>query len=189
MQSVLREKLISLSMQLADVSRVYLNESSRFVDAYLVWLIAAEKELSGLRAPLCVVLQAEKSVLLAVQDGYLPDNIQAGRSSRKNQRAAAAQSIEKISNQMYQKIEAIDETLEELREKLCLAISVLQTKIPDLFYELKVDQKSVNYCWKLLQQTPETLHIFNYLCAKLTSADRSYLLTDIIQKILDNQIK
>ena len=83
MQCILREKLLTQAMKLADVSNIYRTESHRFVDAYFGWLEEAEKDLSGLRSPISILLQAEKTSLTSVLDGYLPDHIQAGKSIRK----------------------------------------------------------------------------------------------------------
>lgn len=187
MQCILREKLMAQAMKLAGVSNIYRTESSRFVDAYFVWLEDAEKDLSCLRSPMSILLQAEKSALTAVLDGYLPDHIQAGKSIRKSQKAVAAQSLEKISKEIYSKIETIDHTLDQLSENLCHAIAVLASKEPELYNRLQVNQHGVDTIWKMLGRTPETIQMYNYFCAKLASTDRDYLLMDIIQKIVSNK--
>ena len=187
MQSILREKLMAQAMNLAVVSNVYRTESYRFVDAYLAWLEEAEKDLSGLRSPVVILLQAEKSSVTSVMDGYLPNYIQAGKSIRKSQKAIAAQSLEKVSKEIYSKIEDIDHNLDQFSEKLCHAIAVLAIKTPDLYKNLQVDQNGVDTIWKMLGRTPETIPIYNYFCAKLASTDINYLLFDIIQKIAGNK--
>jgi hypothetical protein len=187
MQCILREKLLAQAMKLADVSNVYRTESHRFVAAYFGWLEQAEKDLSGLRSPISVLLQAEKSSLTSVLDGYLPNHIQAGRSIRKSQRAVAAQSLEKLSKEIYSKIENIDHTLDQVSEKLCHAVAVLASKEPELYKDLQVNQQGVDKIWKMLGRTPETIPMYNYFCAKLASTDINYLLMDIIQKIASNK--
>ncbi|MCI0693340.1 hypothetical protein L0337_15210 [candidate division KSB1 bacterium] len=187
MQCILREKLLTQAMKLADVSNVYRTESYRFVDAYFRWLEEAEKDLSGLRSPISTLLQAEKSSLTSVVDGYLPNQIQAGKSIRKSQKAVAAQSLEKISKEIYSKIETIDHTLEQLNEKLCHAVAVLASKEPELYEKLQVSQQGIDTIWKMLGRTPETIPMYNYFCAKLAPTDRNYLLMDIIQKIVSNK--
>ena len=187
MECILREKLLTQAMKLSDVSNVYRTESHRFVDAYFGWMEEAEKDLSGLRSPISILLQAEKTSLTSVLDGYLPDHIQAGKSIRKNQKAVAAQSLEKISKEIYSKIENIDHTLNELKEKLCHAVAVLASKEPEVYENIQVSQQGIDTIWKMLGRTPETTPMYNYFCAKLTSADRNYLLMDIIQKITSNK--
>ena len=187
MQCILREKLLTHAMKLADVSNIYRTEGYRFVDAYYGWLEEAEKDLSGLRSPISILLQAEKSSLTSVLDGYLPNHIQAGKSIRKCQKAVAAQSLEKISKEIYSKIENIDHTLDQLNEKLCHAVAVLASKIPELYKELQINQHGVDKIWKILGNTPETIPMYNYFCAKLASTDINYLLMDIIQKIASNK--
>jgi len=187
MQCILREKLLAQAMKLAGVSNVYRTESSRFVGAYLAWLEEAEKDLSGLRSPLVILLQAEKSSVTSVLDGYLPHNIQAGNSIRKTQKAVTAQSLEKVSKEIYSKIENIDNTLDQCSEKLCHAIAVLAIKKPELYNKLQVNQHCVETVWKMLGRTPETIPTYNYFCAKLASTDINYLLMDIIQKIASNK--
>lgn len=187
MQCILREKLLTQAMKLADVSNIYRTESSSFVDAYLAWLEEAEKDLSGLRSPIVILLQAEKSSVASVLDGYLPNQIQAGTSIRKNQKAVAAQSLEKVSKEIYSKIENIDHNLDQFSEKLCHAIAVLASKEPDLYNNLQVNQQGVDTIWKMLSRTPETIPMYNYFCAKLASTDINYLLMDIIQKIESNK--
>jgi len=189
MQCILREKLMAQAMKLAGVSNIYRTESHRFVDAYFGWLEEAEKDLSGLRSPISILLQAEKSSLTSVLDGYLPNHIQAGKSIRKSQKAVAAQSLEKISKEIYSKIENIDHTLDQLSENLCHAIAVLASKEPELYNRLQVNQHGVDTIWKMLGTTPETIPMYNYFCAKLASTDIDYLLMDIIQKIESNKTK
>lgn len=187
MQCILREKLLTQAMKLADVSNVYRTESHRFVDAYFGWLEEAEKDLSGLRSPISILLQAEKSSLSSVLDGYLPSHIQAGKSIRKSQKVVAAQSLEKISKEIYSKIENIDHTFDQLSEKLCHAVAVLASKEPEVYEKLQLSQQGINTIWKMLSMAPETMPMYNYFCAKLASTDINYLLMDIIQKIVSNK--
>lgn len=187
MQCILREKLLTQAIKLSAVSNVYRSESHRFVNEYFNWLEEAEKDLAGLRSPISILLQAEKSSLTSVLDGYLPNHIQAGKSIRRSQKAVAAQSLEKVSKEIYSKIENIDHTLEQLNEKLCHAVAVLATKLPELYKELQVNQQGVDVLWEILSSTQETIPMYNYFCAKLAVTDRNYLLIDIIQKIEGNK--
>lgn len=187
MQCILREKLMTQAMKLADVSNVYRTESHRFVDAYFAWLEKAEKDLSSLRSPIGILLQAEKSSLTSVLDGYLPSHIQEGKSIRKRQKAVAAQSLEKVSKEIYSKIENIDHTLDQLKEKLCHAVAVLASKDPEIYANIQVSQQGIDTIWELLGRTPEVIPMYNYFCANLTSTDRNYLLMDIIQNIVSNR--
>ncbi|MGB9940640.1 hypothetical protein [Methanosarcina sp.] len=187
MQSILREKLMIQATKLAAVSNIYRTEDYRFVDAYFTWLEEAEKELAALRSPINIMLQAEKSSLTSILDGYVPNHIQAGKSTRKIQKAAAAQSLEKVSIEIYSKIENIDHALDQSSEKLCNAIAILAIKEPELYKRLQVNQHAIDTIWKMLGETPETIPIYNYFCAKLVSSDINYLLLDIIQKIESNK--
>jgi hypothetical protein len=81
----------------------------------------------------------------------------------------------------------IDHTLNQSSEKLCNAIAVLEIKEPELYNRLQVNQHGVDTIRKMLSKTPETIPIYNYLCAKLASTDINYLLMDIIQKIVSNK--
>lgn len=189
MQSILREKLLALSIKLAGVSNLYRSESHRFVDAYIGWLEDAEKDLSGLRSPLCMLLQAEKSSLTSVLDGYKPGYLQMDKSLRKSQKAAAAHSLDKVAKEMYAKIENIDQTLDQLNEKLCHAVAVLMSKEPELTNNLQANEEGVSRIWHLLGSTAETIPLYHYFCAKLSSADIQYLLVDIIQKITGNKLE
>lgn len=189
MQCILREKLMAQAIKLADISKIYRSESHRFVGAYFLWLEEAEKDISGLRSPISILLQAEKSVLLSVLDGHLPDNIQAGKSIRKIQRSVAAQSLERVSKAFYSKIENLDNTFDQLGEQLCRVISVIGNKEPDLYGSLQANQKSVVKLWQMVGKVPETIPMYNYFCAKLTFTDISYLLMDIIHKIASNNVK
>lgn len=188
MQCILREKLLTQAMKLADVSNLYRTESYRFVDAYFSWLEEAEKDLSGLRSPVSILLQAEKSSVTSVLDGYLPSYIQAGKNTRKIQKAVAAQSLEKISREIYSIIEKTDNTFDQSSEKLCHAVAVLASKEPGVYEKLQLNQQGINTLWKMLSITPETIPMYNYFCAKLASTDINYLLMDIIQKIISNKM-
>jgi len=189
MQCILREKLMGQAIRLSDVSNVYRTESQRFVDAYISWLEEAEKDLSGLRSPICILLQAEKSSLTSVLDGYQPNFVQDGKSIRKIQKAVAAQSLEKVSKVIYSKIEHIDQTLEQLHEKFCHAVAVLMSKEPEKYKNLQANQEGISLIWNLLGSTPETTPMYNYFCAKLASTDINYLLMDIIQNIAGNKME
>lgn len=187
MQCILREKLLTHARKLAHVSNLYRTENHRFVDAYINWLEEAETDLSVLRSPISILLQAEKASLTSVLDGHIPDHIQAGTSARKIQKALAAQSLEKISGEMYSKIESIDNNLEQLNEKLCHAVAVLASKHPEAYDTLQVSQQGLDTIWRMLATTPETLPMYNYFCAKLATTDKNYLLMDILQKIANNK--
>jgi hypothetical protein len=188
MQSIQREKLFTQALKLAEVSNTYRNESHRFVEEYLKWLEAAEKDLAPLRSPISILLQSEKSSLLSVLDGNMPSHVQEGKSVRKYLKVFAAQSLERISQEIYSKIQGMDNTFEELNEKLCHTIAVLATRTPDLYQRIQANQIQISTIWRMVGQTPETIPMYNYLCAKLTSTDINYLLIDIVQKIAGNNI-
>jgi hypothetical protein len=188
MQSILREKLLTHAIKLAEVSNIYRSESHRFVEAYFGWLEETEKDLSGLRSPVSILLQAEKSVLVSALDGYSPAYIQVEKSIRKKQKAIAAQSLDRISKEIHAKIESIDHIFDQMNEKLCHAIAIIASKEPDLYCKLQPDQQGIDTIWRKLGLTPETIPMFNYFCAKLTPTDRDYLLFDIIQKIARNKL-
>ncbi len=174
-------------MTLSAVSAIYRSENHRFVEAYMQWLEQAEKDLSSLRSSISILLQAEKSVLNSVQDGYVPNYIQAEKSTRKIQKAVAAHSLEKVSQELYAKIEHIDRHFEELKEKLCHAVAILTTKNPSMVSQLQADQQGVDLIWQAMRQAPETIAMFNYFSAKLTVTDVQYLLIDVLQKFTSNQ--
>ncbi|MGB7605425.1 MAG: hypothetical protein WBL93_08090 [Lutisporaceae bacterium] len=188
MQCILREKLLAQAFKLANVSNIYRSDSHRFVDAYFSWLEETEKDLSGLRSTISILLQTEKSSLTSVLDGNLPNNIQEGKSIRKYQKVFAAQSLERVSREIYSKVENIDQTLEQFNEKLCHTIAVLASKEPQLYETLQANQQGIDTIWKTMSKTPETIPMYNYFCAKLVSTDINYLLMDIIQKILSNKV-
>jgi len=187
MQCILREKLLSQAQKLSDISNIYITDSGRFVDAYSFWLNETEKELSGLRSPFSILLQAEKSFLNSILDGSLPEHIQVEKSRRKMQKAFAAQSLEKISKEIYVKIESIDNTFDQFNEKLCHAIAILASKEPEVYEKLELNQKGVDAIWKKLGVLPETLPMYNYFCAKLSSTDINYIIMEIINKIISNK--
>jgi hypothetical protein len=186
MQCILREKLLERSVSLAQVSAIYRSEAQEFVDAYIQWLEQSERELAGLRTPISILLQAEKSLVTAVLDGYVPAIVQNEKSARKRQRAIAAHSLERISKEIHAKIEGIDHLLGQIREKLCHAIAVLATKEPALYQTLGANQQSIDAIWRKLAVLPETVPMFNYFCAALASTDRNYVLMDIIANIVSN---
>lgn len=188
MQSILREKLLSHAMKLSGVSNIYRTESHRFVEAYYMWLEEAEKDLSALRSPISVILQSEKSSLLSVMDGNLPGGIQEGKSIRKHQKAAAAQSMEKVSREMVARIESIDNSFEQMGEKLCHAVAVIGSKNPEFYTQLRENRVGIDMVRRILGSTPETVPMYNYLSAKLASTDINYLLADILTKIKNNSI-
>ena len=187
MQCILREKLLAQATKLAIVSKVYHSDSTRFVSEYFGWLIEAEKDLATLRSPVGILLQAEKTSLTSVLDGNLPDHLHSAKSTRKNQRAVAAQSLERISREFYSKIEKIDQSLEQMSDKLCPAVAVLASKEPGVFEGIEPNQQGIVTIWRMLGSTPETAPMYHYLCARLAPTDRDYLLTDIIQNIVSNR--
>ncbi len=187
MQCLLREKLLERAIALAQVSAIYRTEAQEFVGAYIAWLEQTERELAGLRAPVSILLQAEKSLVMAVLDGSVPAVLQNEKSVRKRQRAVAAQSLERISKEIHAKIESIDHVLNQSKEKLCHAVAVLATKAPDLYASLELNQTSIDAIWRQLAALPETVPMFNYFCAALTSTDRNYVLMDIISNIVGNR--
>jgi hypothetical protein len=188
MQCILREKLVAQAVLLSAVSQVYRTESNRFVEAYLAWLEAAEKDLAGLRAPIGILLQSEKSALISVLDGYVPGHVQPGRNLRKIMKAAAAQSLERISREIFSKVEHIDQELGQQNEKMCHAVAVLLSKSPEIVPQLDPAQPGIDKVWRMLGATPETASMYHYFSAKLAVSDRNYLLGDILQKIVANRV-
>jgi len=187
MQCILREKLLRCCSRLSEVSSIYLTESQRFVNEYLKWLVDTEQELSGLKSPLCILLQAEKSTLLAVSDGFCPDNVKnVNKSVRKVQKAVAAQSLSRISSVLYDKIESIDAEMNQHREKLCHAVAMVLSKHGEALRHVAFDQRGADFVWEHIRQMPETYQMYNYFRSKLSSADRTYLLTDILQNVTGN---
>jgi hypothetical protein len=187
MQCILRERLLACAIDLTQVSAIYRAEGHRFVGSYIAWLEEAERKLSGLRTPISILLQAEKSLVTSVLDGYAPAEVQAENSVRKRQKAVAAHSLERLSREIHQKIESIDHTLNQTKEKMCHAIAVLASKQPDLYANLEANQSVIDALWRALGATPETLPMFNYFSAALPSTDRNYVLLDIVTNIVSNR--
>jgi hypothetical protein len=187
MQALLREKLMDYIKNIKELSNIYKYESYKFVDKYYEWLEKVEHELERLKNPIGFLLQSEKILINSVLDGNIPEDISRGRNMRKCQRAAAAQSLEHISSELYINVKSIDKVLEDWNEKLSQGIAVLAYKEPDLYDSLNIDNVTINSLWLKLSQTQETLPVYNYLRAKLSLSDINYLLTDIIQKIINNK--
>lgn len=175
-----------LAFKLGEISNLNYKDASRFLEAYVGWLIEAEKDLSTVKSPVAIFVQAEKNAIFAVMDGYLPEHVQGGKSIRKNQRAVAAKSVEKISGELYSQIEKIDHNLHEINEKLCHAVAVASGKHPELMLAIQNRKAGAGDIWRILGSTPETLPMYNYFSAKLSAVDREYLLLSIIQNIISN---
>ncbi len=186
MQFILREKLMQQAEKLTSVSNLYKEQDYLFVDAYFSWLESAENDLSKLRSPLTILLQAEKTMLNSTRDGYLPEHVQAGRNSSKIQRASAAMSLNRVSKAIYENIETIDQDMKPLNESLCQAVAVLAQISPEIFQKISVDQSSSQLIWMSLGKKNETSHIFNYLSTRIDSIDRDYLMLEILQKFAGN---
>lgn len=187
MQSILREKLLVLAARLSIVSSTYIRENYRFVQDYLTWLENAEQDIAGLRSSISILLQAEKTILISVLDGYMPANIKES-SPRKRLRAIAAQSLDRVAREIQSKVENIDNSFVPIKEQICHAIAIISSKDPELHINLQPNQQGIDILWKKLGTTLETIPVFNYFCAKLSPTDRDYLLIDIIQNILSNKI-
>ena len=188
MQCILREKLAALATGLADVSEVYRTDSVRFVDAYLSWLKNAELELLNTRSPICVLFQAEATSVASVLDGYRPEHLEFSRSPRKAQRGAAAQSLERVSREIYSNITRIDSQLNDMEEKLCHGVAVLANKNPDLYARIAATQDGVDMIWAQLSVAPETAPLYSYVCARLSLVDRNYILLGIAQNVVNNRM-
>jgi len=187
MRCVLREKLMAHALRLSEVGGCYRTESHRFAVAYFGWLEAAEKDLSGLRAPLAILLQAERTALTAVADGYTPQHVERSRNAGKVLRFAAAQSLEKVSLAMRAQIEDIDRELNEQNERMCHTFAAVASKSPGVFADLRADQTGIDTIWQLIGATPETAAMHQYFCARLAVSDRNYILSDILQKAVANR--
>lgn len=186
MQSILREKLIQHALGIGRVNDVYRNESHNFVAVYFDWLDKLERDISSLRSPLGIFLQAEKTVMISTVDGFAPDFVLVEKSARKRQRVIASQSLDRVSKEIYSKIENIDHLFEQFAEQFSHAIAVLASQDAALYAQLQPNQRGVLLLWQKLGATAATLPIFNYFSAKLSSVDRDYLLSGIIQNIHGN---
>lgn len=188
MQCILREKLASFATALADASEVYRTDSFRFVDTYLSCLKDAEQHLVSTRSPIGVLLHAEITAVASVLDGSRPEHLEINRSLRKAQRAAAAQSLERVSREIYANISRIDSHLDEMEEKLCHGVAVLGAKNPDLYERISATQDGVDTIWAQLGFMSETAPLYCYACAKLSLIDRNYILMNIAQNIVTNRM-
>jgi hypothetical protein len=188
MQCILREKLAVLATALADVSEIYRTDSFRFVDAYLSCLNEAERQLMSTRSPMCALLHAEVAAVASVLDGSRPEHLEFSRSLRKAQRAAAAQSLERVSREIYATISRIDSQLNEMEEKLCHGVAVLGAKDPDLYGRITATQDGVDMIWTQLGLALETAPLYSYACARLSFVDRNYVLLGIAQNIVTNRM-
>ncbi|MGB1237229.1 MAG: hypothetical protein ACPG4U_03400 [Pseudomonadales bacterium] len=186
MRAILREKLIAQGLALANVSKLYQSDAQRLVPAYQHWLNHCEQDLSSLRSPISLTLQAERTSLLAVLDGLVPEGIQHTKSTRKLHRAAAARSIEKVSVLFQQQLEEIDRYFEQITEQLCQSSAIIQSLQPQLYASLTPTTGAASI-WHAMHDTQETLQIYNYLSAKVSASDRNYLLQDLVARVLSNR--
>lgn len=187
MHCLVKEKLLKQAEGLSEISKTYYSNKSRFIPEFIKWLDESERELSFNKNPIGILFQSEKSKILSVLDGYLPDDVPNEKNLRKVQRAVTARSLNFLSTEIYSKLQQIETEYDAVREKLSHAIAVLGTKDPGLYASLDNDQKSVIQIWKLLKETPETLPMYNYFGARLSQTDLFYLITEILGNIVVNR--
>lgn len=185
MLSILKEKIICQGISLAQTSALYQSDAQQLVAKYIRWLNDTEESIASLRTPLSLTIQAERTTILAIGDGLIPDGVQPSKSTRKLARAATAISIEKVSLLLQEKVREIDLFFEQILEQLCQAAAIVQSLKPQTYSSLNAEF-GPSKLWQEIKQTKETVQIHNYLCAKVSVTDRNYLLTEVVQRILSN---
>ncbi len=187
MQSILRETLMVQVDSLAKVVQGYGADPTQFVASYLTWLNDAQDALGRLRSPMLAFVQAERATIMSAMDGHVPDGTAVSRSPRKTLRAVASLSIERMSREMYERVNEIDRNLAPMVEQMAHAVAVLAAKEPKFVENLAVTQAVADGVWKMLTQTPETMPVSHFFAAKLSLADRNYLLLEVIGNLVANR--
>jgi len=184
MKAALRERIIERMLLIPPLIDQYVQQQYSFVENTLIWLKNNEQAIASTRSPLIAQFSALRGQLIAIDDGLLNDNIQTGRSIRKNRRALAAHIITIADQALRDELANIDQYFEELKDKLSQLIAIVSAK-EQLPFCAVITTEYLDRLWLLLQQHEETKSMSIYIKTRTDSVDRHYLLQELLKNLFD----
>ena len=189
MHCMVIENIGSYLETLGGVIDLYADGDFSFPDAAGEWLSGAEEVMSKLRLPDGARLAALRGKILAAGDNTKdPDGYFSRSLSRKAREVAAAESLEIAEEVMRGSLQSSREQLEHFRSKLAEAITAaaLSNVIP--LPETTPRQVWLNQVWAAFAAFQATRPSAIYIAASLTITDRIYLLDQVMNHLLNNQM-
>jgi anti-sigma factor RsiW len=187
MLAITREHLLTHLLRLSAVVDRYTNSDPAFAEHVARWLSVLEDDLGRLRSPIASLASSQRAGIVAAGDGRAPAG-PGGRSisKRKARAVAAATAMAEVERALREQVQRIDKELETHRDKLAQLIAVFSQHSTLELPAGGVTSAWLDDVWRGLANVEDTRGMYDYLAARLTAADRRYLLAELFENILDN---
>jgi hypothetical protein len=188
MLAVTRERLTEHLQQASALVDAYARHDHDYPRLVLAWMTEVEDTLGELRSPLRSMVVAERGKVTAVEDGLrLPEILRDRASARKAMRATASLSLAHVEEALRAEIDAIDRKLDEMRERMLQLMAIATNSHPIPLPITQPKQAWLRKVWAGLAGNGETRSLYTYLNAALATADRTYLLDELLRNLLEAQ--
>ena len=126
----------------------------------------------------------QRAALLASADGLRQPEIPAATTARKAAQASASLALGRTEAALRQAVAAADDKLGEAREKLAQLLAVATAAHPIPLPPSEPRSLWLEKVWQTLGRATETQGMHRYLGAAFSSADRLYLLDELVSNFL-----
>lgn len=188
MQSIIREKIAEQLSQYAKLIDLYNNQDSQFAAQTYLWVLQSERQLESFRIAEVSRLATLRGLMQATDDGYLDPSFSAlaSRSQRKQKRATLMLLLQQAEEILRHKLEAIDASFSELREKMAQMLAIASSKQPLPAPEV-MSTEYLDGIWQQAKAGQDNTTLAYYLQTRLVETDRRYLLQDLVLQLTAGQ--
>ena len=153
-----------------------------FIVGVEAWCADLEDVLGRLRNPLVSLVAAQRGAIRAAADA---DPSEGKRRSRaRAERAAALEALQRVEEAIRARVQAIDEELRPLREKLIQFLAVSSARVPIPLPPPPPRTPWLRELWPKLMVGDELRNMYAFLSAALPEADRLALLDEVLDQLL-----
>ncbi len=182
-----REKLLDKLQLTPAILDLYQQQNPSFASEVLSWLSSVEEVMSRLRLSQASQITVEKGKVLAVMAGIPDQSFAVHRlSQRKLVQASALFSLGRAQEAVQQKIQNIDQQFEIWREKMAQYLAIATSRVPIPLPPSEPREAWLKSVWSLLNINGETQNMYRYLNTALQPADRNYLLSQLLDNLLQD---
>ena len=181
MLSIVRERIMEQLLIIPGLVDQYANQDTQFMPNVARWLRASEQALEPFRLPLVSRLATLRGELLAIAEGVTESG---SKISRKQKRGEAVRVLQQSEEALRLHLSTLDTQFDEFREKLSQLLAVASSRSPLPATE-HVTAEYLDRLWSRARSEPDNATLALYLQGRLSETDRRYLLSDVVERLLN----
>lgn len=182
MDSVRHEVVLRALLGIDALTDRYVRRDPGYVGAVDAWLSTTADALGRLRHPAAGFVAARRGELAAAADGHRPDGL-ATTSTRRAERATAAVVVGAVEQRLGEEAVRLDAQLTEWTERMSqlVAVASQHTELPA---PREPREAWLLEVWAALDVGNGTQAMVEYLRARLSRADRLFVLDRVLTNVL-----